>query len=59
MAQGEKENKWGDVSPVRHKTMQHIKSKDTVIEKKLRKALWEKGYRYRKNVDTLDRKSVV
>ena len=29
--------------------MQHIKSKDTAIELKLRKALWNKGYRYRKN----------
>ena len=29
--------------------MQHIKSKDTSIEIKFRKALWQKGYRYRKN----------
>lgn len=29
--------------------MQHIKSKDTKIEVLLRKALWQKGYRYRKN----------
>ena len=33
----------------RHKNMQHIKSNDTKIEVRLRKALWEKGYRYRKN----------
>ena len=33
----------------RRKNMQHIKSKDTSIELALRKALWEKGYRYRKN----------
>lgn len=33
----------------RHKTMQQIKSKDTKIEIMLRKALWGKGYRYRKN----------
>ena len=33
----------------RRKNMQHIKSKDTSIEIALRKALWEKGYRYRKN----------
>ena len=33
----------------RHKNMSNIKSKDTGIELKLRKALWEKGYRYRKN----------
>lgn len=33
----------------RRKNMQHIKSKDTKIEVMLRKALWNKGYRYRKN----------
>lgn len=33
----------------RHKNMKNIKSKDTGIEVKLRKALWSKGYRYRKN----------
>ena len=33
----------------RRKNMQHIKSKDTSIEVKFRKALWQKGYRYRKN----------
>ena len=33
----------------RRKNMQHIKSKDTPIEIALRKALWKKGYRYRKN----------
>lgn len=33
----------------RRKNMQHIKSKDTKIEVLLRKALWNKGYRYRKN----------
>ena len=33
--------------------MQQIKSKDTSIELKLRKALWAKGYRYRKNVKEL------
>lgn len=33
----------------RKKNMQHIRSKDTKIELKLRKALWERGYRYRKN----------
>ena len=37
----------------RHKNMQHIKSEDSVIEKKLRKALWDKGYRYRKNYKKL------
>ena len=37
----------------RHYNMQRIKSKDTSIELKLRKALWAKGYRYRKNVREL------
>jgi len=34
----------------RKKNMQHIRSKDTIIEVTLRKALWHKGYRYKKNV---------
>lgn len=33
----------------RSKNMRNIKSKDTKIEIILRKALWEKGIRYRKN----------
>ncbi len=33
----------------RHKAMKNIKSKDTSIEIQLRKALWHRGYRYRKN----------
>ena len=33
----------------RRKNMQHIKSKDTSIEKKMRCALWNSGIRYRKN----------
>ena len=33
----------------RHKNMSNIKSKDTSIELLLRKALWKKGIRYRKN----------
>ena len=37
----------------RRKNMQRIKSKDTKIECILRKALWKKGYRYRKNVSSL------
>lgn len=37
----------------RHKNMSHIKSRDTSIEVKLRKALWNKGYRYRKNYSKL------
>ncbi len=37
----------------RHKAMSRIKSKDTSIEIALRKALWQKGYRYRKNYKAL------
>lgn len=33
----------------RHKNMSRIRSKDTSIELKLRKALWNAGIRYRKN----------
>lgn len=33
----------------RRKNMQAIRSKDTKPEKKLAKAIWAKGYRYRKN----------
>jgi DNA mismatch endonuclease (patch repair protein) len=33
--------------------MSHIKNKDTSIETTLRKALWHKGIRYRKNYDKL------
>ena len=33
----------------RKKNMQHIKSSDTGIEILLRKELWKRGYRYRKN----------
>lgn len=35
------------------KNMQHIKSSDTEIEVLLRKALWGKGYHYRKNYKNL------
>lgn len=38
----------------RHKNMAAIKSKDTKIEVILRKALWHKGIRYRKNYKVLD-----
>ena len=38
-----------EVSAVRHKTMFHIQSKDTGIEGKIRKALWNNGYSYRKS----------
>ena len=37
----------------RKKNMQAIRSKDSKIEVVLRKALWEKGYRYRKNYKKL------
>ena len=37
----------------RRKNMQHIRSKDTSIEIILRKKLWEKEYRYRKNLNNL------
>lgn len=37
----------------RRKNMQKIKSKDTKIEIMLRKALWNRGYRYRKNYTKL------
>ena len=33
----------------RRKNMRAVKNKDSKIELKLRKALWAKGYRYRKN----------
>lgn len=33
--------------------MQHIRANDTKIEVRLRKALWGKGYRYRKNYKEL------
>ena len=35
------------------KNMQKIRSEDTSIELRLRKALWHKGYRYRKNYKDL------
>lgn len=37
----------------RSKNMKNIKSSNTKIELLLRKALWNKGIRYRKNVSTL------
>lgn len=55
----ETNNKMGDVMDdgvkrkQRHDNMSHIRGKDTSIEIKLRKALWEKGYRYRKNYKKL------
>lgn len=43
----------GEVSEKSHKNMSKIKGKDTSIELILRKALWKKGYRYRKNDKSL------
>ena len=37
----------------RHRSMSHIRSKDTKIEVLLRKALWSSGIRYRKNYSVL------
>lgn len=37
----------------RRKSMQHIRSENTSIEIMLRKGLWAKGYRYRKNYKKL------
>ncbi|WP_029201800.1 very short patch repair endonuclease [Oribacterium sp. NK2B42] len=37
----------------RRRNMQHIRSKDTSIEVKLRTALWHEGIRYRKNYKKL------
>lgn len=51
--QGKKRKGAGKHENARHYNMQRIKSKDTSIEVKLRKALWGKGYRYRKNVKEL------
>lgn len=41
------------VSEQRHRNMSRIRGKDTSIEIKLRKALWHKGLRYRKNYKEL------
>lgn len=43
----------GEVSEQSHKNMSRIRGKDTSIERALRKALWVKGYRYRKNYKLL------
>lgn len=42
-----------NVTEQRRKTMSHIRGKDTKIEIALRKALWNKGYHYRKNYKEL------
>ena len=45
---------FSDVSSSRRNIMKAIKSKNTKPEILLRKALWHKGYRYRKNYKTLN-----
>ena len=40
----------------RRKNMRAVKNKDSKIEIKLRKLLWEKGYRYRKNYKKVEGK---
>lgn len=40
-------------SEQRRKNMQAVKNKDSKIELLLRKALWNNGIRYRKNVKTI------
>lgn len=49
----EKRNVFEGVDPTRRKVMQAIRSKDTKPEVSLRKALWHRGYRYRKNYKKL------
>lgn len=48
-----RDRSFSNVSQQRSKTMSHIRRKDTNIEIVLRKALWNKGYRYRKNYKAL------
>ena len=43
----------GEVSEKSSKNMSRIRGKNTSIEVKLRKALWHRGYRYRKNYKKL------
>ena len=43
----------------RHKNMKNIKSKDTKIEVIIRKDLWHRGYRYRKNYNELPGKQDI
>lgn len=44
---------YGEVTERSHKNMSRIRGKDTSIEVALRKALWAKGYRFRKNYKKL------
>lgn len=43
----------GEVTEKSHKNMSRIHGKDTRIEIVLRKALWSRGFRYRKNYKEL------
>lgn len=43
----------GEASPRSSNNMSKIRGKDTSIEVKLRKELWKRGYRYRKNFKEL------
>ena len=43
----------GEVTEKSHKNMSRIRGKDTSIEIAFRKALWAKGYRFRKNYKML------
>lgn len=45
--------KFENVTEQRSKNMSRIRGKDTSIEVTLRKTLWKKGYRYRKNYKAL------
>lgn len=49
----EKRTAFEGVDPTRRRVMQAIRSKDTKPEVLLRKALWHRGYRYRKNYKRL------
>lgn len=48
-----KDRVFNNVTQNRRKTMSHIKRQNTSIELRLRKALWNQGYRYRKNYKVL------
>lgn len=48
-----KDRVFHNVTASRSKTMGKIRGKETSIEVTLRKALWHKGYRYRKNYKAL------
>lgn len=50
---GDKRYEFQNVSQQRSKNMSRIRGKDTSIEVALRRALWKKGYRYRKNYKAL------